>query len=70
MVLTTVALAIVLGILKWLGMPPGWGFAAMPYLTFGIVIYSSYEACRRLAIVYDIRLHGAPPDEQDHRHRR
>lgn len=70
MVLSTVALALVLGILKWLGMPAGWGYNAMPYLTFGIVIYSSYEACRRLGLVYDIRLRGEHSGEQDHRHRR
>ena len=70
MVLSTVALAIVISSLKWLGLPPGYILDAMPYLTFGIVLYSSYEACRRLLNVYDIRLRGGHSDEQDHRHRR
>jgi hypothetical protein len=70
MVLSTIALGFVLSLLKWAGMPPGYGLDAMPYLTFGIVIYSGYEACRRLLSVYDIRLQGEHSDEQDHRHRR
>lgn len=70
MVLSTIALGIVLSALKWLGVPPRLLLAAMPYLTFGIVLYSGYEACRRLLGVYDIRLQGGPAGEQDHRHRR
>jgi len=40
---------IVLSALKWLGVPPGYMLDAMPYLTFGIVLYSGYEACRRFS---------------------
>jgi len=70
MILCTVGLGIVLGALKWLGMPPRYGLNAMPYLTLGILIYSGYEACRRLFDVYDIRLPGGHAGEQNHRHRR
>jgi hypothetical protein len=70
MVLSTIALAIILTFLKWLGLPPGVIYDAMPYLTFGIVVYSGFEACRRLFFVYDIRVPGGPSDEQIHRHRR
>ncbi len=70
MILSTIALGIVLGALKWLGMPPHYGLVTMPYTTFGIIVYSSYEACRQLLGVYDIRLHGGHAGEQDHRHRR
>ncbi len=70
MVLSTIALGIVLSALKWLGLPPRMMLDAMPYLTFGIVLYSSYEACRQLFSIYDIRLMGAHSGEQNHRHRR
>ncbi len=71
MLLSTIALAIVLSLLKRLGLPPRLILGAMPYLTFAIVLYSGYEACRRLLGVYDIRLQGEElPDEQNHRHRR
>lgn len=70
MVLATIALGLVLGALHWLGMPASYGVDAMPYLTFAILVYSGYESFRRLGSVYDIRLHGGPSDEQNHRHRR
>jgi hypothetical protein len=70
MVLAMVALGIVLGALKWLGMPPAYGVASIPYFTLVILIYSGYEACRYLMSVYDIRLQGGHSGEQDHRHRR
>ena len=70
MVLTTLALGAVLSILRELGLPPKYIYNIMPYLTFGVLIYSGYEACRRLLSVYDIRLPGAHHDEQNHRHRR
>ncbi|MDD5305217.1 MAG: hypothetical protein PHS14_19120 [Elusimicrobia bacterium] len=70
MVLSTIALGIVLGALKWLGMPPAYGVAVIPYFTLVILIYSGYEAFRRLLVVYDIRFPGGPSDEQDHRQRR
>ena len=70
MVLSTVGLGIVLAALKWVGFPPRYILDAMPYLTFGIVLYSGYEACRRLFDVYDIRLPGGSHGEQNHRHRR
>lgn len=71
MVLATVAVSIVLAVLKWLGVPPRLLVDVLPYLTFGIVLYSGFEACRYLQSAYDIRLHGAHHhDEQNHRHRR
>ncbi|MEQ1917640.1 MAG: hypothetical protein ABL955_00450 [Elusimicrobiota bacterium] len=69
-ILSTIAFGIVASALKWLGFPPGYILDVMPYMTFGIVLYSGYEACRRLLIIYDIRLPGGPAGEQDHRHRR
>lgn len=70
MVLSTIALGVVLSLLKWAGLKPGLIYDAMPYLTLGLIVYSGFEACRRLADVYDIRFHGAHHDEQNHRHRR
>ncbi len=70
MILSTIALAIILASLKWLGLPPSRIYDAMPYLTLGLLVYSTFEACRQLQNVYDIRLRGAPPGEQNHRHRR
>jgi hypothetical protein len=70
MVLSTVALGAFLGVLNWLGLPTAYSVASVPYFTLLILIYSGYEAFRRLLIVYDIRLHGGPSDEQIHRHRR
>ena len=69
-ILATIAFGIIVSVLKWVGFPPGYIFDAMPYRTFGIVLYSGYEACRRLCAVYDIRLRGEHSGEQDHRHRR
>ena len=69
MTLSAIALGIALAFLKWLGLPPRFIFDAMPYLTLGLVIYSGYEASRRLMSVYDIRLQGGHNGEQNHRHR-
>ncbi len=71
MTLASLALGVVVTVLRYLGLPKGLVFDAMPALSFLLVIYSGYEACRRLLLIYDIRLHGAHhPDEQNHRHRR
>jgi hypothetical protein len=58
------------GALKWAGVPPIRLLEAYPWLTVAAVVFSGYEACRRLFSVYDIRLHGAHADEQNHRNRR
>ena len=70
MVLSIIMLAIALSLLKWAGLPARLLFGAMPYVTLAIVVYSGYEACRRLLSVYDIRFPGERSDEQNHRHRR
>ena len=70
MVLSTLGIGFALSLLKLAGFPPGLLYGATPYLTFAVVLYSGYEACRRLMSVYDIRRPGAHADEQDHRHRR
>ncbi len=63
--------AVLLAVCKWAGVPLWLTYGSLPYLTFAVVFYSAFEACRRLLSVYDIRLHGAHPhDEQKHRHRR
>ena len=67
MLLLTAAMGVTLSLLKWAGVPSRHLFGATPYLTFGIVIYSGYEACRRLFGVYDIRLQeGGLSGEQNH----
>ena len=71
MVLSTLALGIVLAVLRWVGLPPHWIFNAMPYITLALLIYSGYESCRRLMHVYDIRLQqGGASGEQNSRQRR
>ncbi len=71
MLLGELAVAVLLTVSKWAGAPLWLTYGSLPYLTFGVVFYSGFEACRRLMTVYDIRLHGAlPHDEQKHRHRR
>jgi hypothetical protein len=70
MTLASLALGVVVAVLREFGFPRGWIYNAMPALSFILVVYSGYEACRRLLLIYDIRLHGAHHDEQNHRHRR
>jgi uncharacterized membrane protein YoaT (DUF817 family) len=70
MIFSMIVLGLSLAILQWAGVPNGRLYDAIPYLTFVLVVYSSWEACRYLLSAYDIRLHGAHADEQNHRHRR
>ena len=56
--------------LKAAGLPPELLIKVHPYLNVAIIVYSGYEACRRLFFIYDIRLKGGHAGEQDHRHRR
>ena len=44
--------------LKAVGVPPASFIGIHPYLNGAIILYSGYEACRRLFFVYDIRMKG------------
>ena len=70
MVVAMLALGICLSLSQQLGLSNDVIYGAMPYLTFLILVFSIWEACRYLLSAYDIRLHGAHHDEQNHRHRR
>ena len=70
MVLATLVFGIIAALLKWVGVPRSLIYDATPYVTLALVVYSGYEACRRLLLIYDIRLQGDHSGEQNHRHRR
>jgi len=69
MTAATLVLGVVVAFLKWLGVPGGFFFDIMPYLSTAVALIGGYEASRRVILVYDIRKPGAHR-EQDHRHRR
>ena len=69
MAAATVVMGIVVAVLKALGVPSGFFFDIMPWLTTSIALYSGYEASKMVIEKYDIRNPGAHR-EQDHRHRR
>lgn len=66
----TIVFSLVLGTLKYVGVPLWITYGSVPYATMAIYIWSGWAAFRWMHDAYDIRVHGAHHDEQNHRHRR